>query len=148
MTSFTEILNTPFEDIKPPKPLPAGEYLGLVDGVPEITKRGKNDTDCIVFPIRLVQPVNVDATALAEALDGKALTDIKLSHTVWVTPESAWRMKAFLKDHLGIKATNGSQALAEAPGKQLMVTIGHYVTNKDGEAPRVGMQINATARAQ
>ena len=147
MVAFQDILSMPLDDIKPPKPLPIGEYLGLIDGVPEITQRGKNNNHCVVFPIRLAQPVRVDPGALTEALDGKSLSDVKLNHTLWLTPDSVHRMKAFLVDHLGIEAKNLQEAIGQAPGKQLMVSIGHYVTSKEGEAPRVGMEIKATAKA-
>jgi hypothetical protein len=147
MSTFQDILSMPMDDIKPPKPLPIGEYIGLIDGSPEVTQRGKNNNHCVVFPIRLAQPVRVDQLALTEALDGKALTDVKLNYTLWLTPDSVHRLKSFLVDHLGIEAGNLNEAISQAPGKQLMVSIGHYVSSREGEAPRVGMEIKATAKA-
>jgi hypothetical protein len=150
MPSFQDILNTPMEDIKPPKPLPPGEYLGIIDGQPEITQRGKNQNHCVIFPIKLVQALDSSPAfqqQLIEALEGKSLTEVKLSNTMWLTPDSAYRLKSFLTDHLGIKAGTPTEAISQAMGKQLLVTIGHYIVQKEGEAPRVGMEIKSTAKA-
>jgi len=150
MASFQDILNTPMEDIKPPKPLPPGEYLSLIDGQPEITQRGKNQNHCVVFPIKLVQPLDQTPAfqqQLVDALEGKALTEVKLSNTMWLTPDSAYRLKNFLSDHLGIDARTPSEAISQAAGKQLIVTIGHYIIQKEGEEPRIGMEIKSTAKA-
>jgi hypothetical protein len=150
MPNFTDILNQDFDTMKPPKPLPPGEYLAIIADQPEITQRGKNNNHCVVFPIKLVQALDQSPkfqSEIAEALDGKSLSDIRLQNTLWLTPDAAYRLKAFLQDHLGIDAKNASEAIAQSPGKQLIVTIGHYVSNKEGEAPRVGMEIRATAKA-
>lgn len=150
MASFEDILNTPVNEHKPPKPLPPGEYLGLIDGQPELTQRGKNQTHCVVFPIKLMQALNQSPTfqqELTEALEGKSLSDVRLSNTMWMTPDSAYRLGQFLNDHLGIEGVSTREAISMSQGKQLIVTVGHYVVTREGEAPRIGMEIKSTARA-
>ena len=150
MASFQDILNTPMDEIKAPKPLPPGEYVALIDGQPEITQRGKNQNHCVIFPLKLLEAVNVTPAfqqQLHEALEGKALTDVKLSTTFWVTPDSAYRLRNFLVDHLGIPSKMKPQeAIAMTQGRQLVVSLGHYITQREGEEPRVGMEVKSTAK--
>jgi hypothetical protein len=150
MSSFQDILNTPMEEIKPPKPLPPGEYLAIIDGQPEVTQRGKNNNHCVVFPLRLVQALDSSPAfqqQVHDALEGKQISDVKLSNTLWLTNDAAYRLKNFLSDHLGIVARTPSEALSQAPGKQLIVSIGHYIVQKEGEEPRIGMEIKSTGKA-
>jgi hypothetical protein len=148
--SFEDILSMPIADIKPPKPLPAGEYLALIESH-EVTEKGKNKNHCVIFSIRPTQALNQDPTFqqdLIDALEGKNLRDRKLSHTLWLTPDAAYRLRIFLIDHLGLEdVSNLKHALSMVSGKELIVTIGHYVSTREGEAPQVGMEIKATAKA-
>src|SRR5215831_2108245 len=145
MPNFQDILNTQLEEIKPPKPLPPGEYLGLIMDEPQITQRGKNQNHCVVFPIKLIQAISQDAAfqqELTNALEGKAIGDVKLSHMLWLTPDSAFRLKVFLVDHLGIEgAATPAQAISMARGRNLIISLGHYVNQREGEAPTIGMDI-------
>lgn len=147
MTSFTDILSTPFSEIRPPEPLPEGQYLALIDGQPEVTQRGARNTQCVIFPIKLIQAVSQDETFqrdLADALGHKTLGDLRLSHTMWVTEASAYRLKQFLVDHLLIEGTtNALQAISMANGRQFLATAGPSI-GKDGN---VRTEIKSTARA-
>src|SRR5262249_51443580 len=128
MLSFEDILNRPMEDLTAPKPLPVGEYLGIIEKY-EITQRGKNQNHCVVFTIRLAQALNQDPSFqrdLIEALDGKPLSDKKLPYVLWLTEDSAFRLRIFLVDHLGIEGmTKVTEALASTGGKELIVSISH-----------------------
>ncbi|HEX4919752.1 MAG TPA: hypothetical protein VFV92_03330 [Candidatus Bathyarchaeia archaeon] len=131
--TFQDILNKPIDDIKAPVALPMGTYLGIIDGQPEQTKIGKNETPAIIFQIKPVQAgKDVDQTALLETLNGSALQDKKIRHTMFVTPDSAYRLKEFLVEHLGIDAKPIIQMLPEAMGKQVFVTLGHKASD-DGK---------------
>jgi hypothetical protein len=148
--SFEDILSLPVEEVKVPIPLPPGQYLSKIDGQPNITQKGKKNTDCVIFPVQLVQALDQSPAfqqSLADALNGKMLTQVRLDHTLWVTPDAAFRLKIFLLDVLGIEAKTLREAIAYAPGKQLIVTIGHYTTTRDGEMPRVGMEIKSASKA-
>ena len=132
--SFAEILNMQLEEIKPPQALPVGTYLCIVEGLPEITQLGPNKTDCVVFNLRVVQAGHdVDQMQLAEVINGKALSDPKITHCMFVTDRSKHRIKKFLADDLGIDPTNSlKQSIGEAPGKQVYVKLTHQ-TAQDGE---------------
>ena len=78
---------------------------------------------------------------LIEALDGRSLSDVPISHILWLTPDSMYRTKSFFEDHLGIRGMGIGDALANAVGKQLIVVIGHY--ERDGQ---IRMEIKSTAK--
>jgi hypothetical protein len=148
--SFENILSMPVAEVKVPVPLPPGQYLAMIDGQPAFAQKGKNKTDCVVFPVQLLQALDQSPAfqqSLVDVLKGKLLTQVSLDYTLWVTPDAAFRLKTFLLDHLGIEAGTLKEAIAYAPGKQLIVTIGHYTTTRDGEMPRVGMEIKSTSKA-
>lgn len=128
MTSFQDILNKPAADVKPPKPLPIGNYLCLIDGQAELKQMGKEQNWGAIIKLKPIQAgPDVDQAALLEALEGKSLTEIPIQTTFWVTEKAAYRLKSFLVDALGLE--EGSKSLGEllndAPGKQVMVTISH-----------------------
>lgn len=142
--SFQDILNTTASDIKPPKALPAGDYICVVDGQPEITKIGQKQTNAVIFSLKPMQAKeSVNKDLLIEALDGKALQDKKIRHTVFVTPDSKYRIKQFLVDHLGLdKDTAIGQLIPQAMGRQVVVNVGHKAS-EDGTT--VYQEVKATA---
>ena len=126
--NFAEILSMQLDDIKPLKPLPAGQYLAIVVDEPEVTQKGKNSNSCIIFKLRLMQALDQSPAfqeQLYDALDGKSLSEIVLKHTLWLTPDAIYRVKIFFEDHLGIRGMAIKEARANAIGKELIVTIGH-----------------------
>jgi hypothetical protein len=123
--NFQDILNKPIDQIEAPKALPMGTYLCLVDGQPEQTTIGKNNTPCINFNLKPVQAVKVDDAELQKVLNGKALQDMKIRHRLFVTADAAYRLKSFLIDTLGIDPKPIIQMLPESMGKQLYVDLGH-----------------------
>lgn len=145
MANFQDILNKPIDDIKAPQALPTGTYLCIVDGQPELGPVGKKETPAAIFNFKPVQPQDdVDPQLLANALDGSSLTDKKIRYTVWLTEDSAFRAKQFLKDHLGINGASLSEMFPQAMGKQVLVNIGHRT---DGNPPQIYMDVKSTARA-
>ena len=142
--SFQDILSKPADYIKAPVALPVGTYLALVDGQPEFAKVGQNNTDCVNFNLKPIQPQgDVDQKQLLEALNGQSLQDKKIRHRLFVTPDSAWRLKQFLAEHLGIPVTNLGAMIPEAMGKQVMVTLGHQAS-QDGT--QVYQVVKSTAK--
>lgn len=144
MASFQDILSKPMNEIEPPKALPTGTYLCIVDGQPEIAQKGKNQNWCVTFTLRPVQAQqDVDPSALADTLKGATLSDKRLRHMLWVTDDAVWRLKQFLTDHLGIEASNVQEAIPMSMGKQVYVTIGHR-PSEDGS--QIFADIKATAK--
>lgn len=150
--NFTDVLSKPAAEVIPPRPLPVGTYLAIVDGQPEITKVGKNQTDCINFHMKLMQAQgDVDQAALVEALNGKALADYKVKHTLWGTNDPSkietvrYFITEFLSNDLGIEKGDRTigQMLPEAMGKQVLLTIGHR-PSEDGKI--IYLEVKGTAK--
>lgn len=144
--SFQDILNTQIDSIKPPVALPVGTYLAIVDGLAEFVKVGVKQTPAANFNLKPVQPQDdVNQAMLLEALDGKSLQDKKIRFTLFLTKDAEYRVKQFLVDHLGLdgKGKSIGQLISEAPGRQVMITVGHR-SSEDGT--RVFNDVKGTAR--
>lgn len=140
MSTLEEILSKQAKDIEAPKPYPVGTYVCLVDGVPTLEKVGKNQTDAFIFNTKIVQPIEVDQTAMAEfgAIAGKPLRQ-----TFFVTEDAIYRLKTFLVDSLGIDDTLSIKAMIpQAMGKQFIATVGHRAS-EDGT--RIYSEVKGTA---
>lgn len=126
MTSFQDILNKPMADIKPPRPLPPGTYLCVVDGVPEIKQLGKEQNWCALYKLKPLQAQpDVDQQGLIEALDGKGLSETSINNNMWITDKAAFRLKSFLS-HLGFPEESGTpgEHINASAGRQVLVTLG------------------------
>jgi hypothetical protein len=90
----------------------------------------EDETDCVVFTFKPVQPQNdVDQKLLAEVLNGDALSDREITYRIPVSDRSKSWIKKFLVDDLGIDPTlNLKRAIPEAMGKQVLVKLSHRVT--------------------
>ena len=148
INSFESILNIDLDTVRPPKPIPPGNYLATITGLPEHTHLGPKDMPCLVWPIKLLQLVDIDSHLhmdLAEALNGRSLSDMKFNITKWIPQDNLYQLKIFLRDHLGIEAKNVREAISETPNKQVMVTLTHQPGR--GNDGRVFTQVTATAHA-
>lgn len=139
MASFEEILNKPASDIKPPPAFPVGTYHCVVDGIPAHDKSSQKGTDYFRFKFKIVAPYkDVDPQAAAEAqVQGKIVDS-----DFYITEAAAWRLVEMLRDHLDIPETNLREMVAQAPNKQLLVTLRHE-TSQDGK--RVFHRVASTA---
>ena len=150
--NFTSVLDKPAETLEAPKPIPVGSYLALISGPETYSKVGANQTDLVSWPVKLIQPQpDVDMTALTDAMtlkDGtvKNLGDVKMKFDQFLTEASAFMVRDFLQNTLGIEPTGKTlrQMISEALGKQMIVTIKHGLTK--GDNPRVFAQISDTAK--
>lgn len=144
MANFADVLNKPAAEVEKPKPYPVGTYHCLVDGPAAIEKVGKKQTDAAIFKYKILAPgPDVDPSALAEIPGGMA--GKQLRHTMWLTEDSLYRLTQLLEDHMGIDKAGKTvgEMLAEAPGRQLMVTVGHR-PSEDGQT--LYSEVKSTAR--
>ena len=130
MPTFEELANAPVADIKPPPLLPVGTYLVGITGIPELVKSSQKQTDGVAFKLKFFQARDdVDRDALREALDDRTLTDIEMTDTFWVTDKSAFMLKQFLVDVVGIEDEGGRKSLkqmwTESAGQQFLAHIRH-----------------------
>lgn len=138
MASFQDILSKPAASIEPPKALPVGTYLCIIDGQPEFTKVGKNQTDALKIGFKPVQAQpDVDQEQLQSALSVNgavsALADKKINQNYFITENAVFRLKA-LMEHCGIELGTKplGELIPELMGKQVLVTMGHRASD-DGQ---------------
>jgi hypothetical protein len=142
--SMQDIMDTPMSDIAPPKPIPPGSYVTMVVGHAN-EDTASTGTKYYQFTLQLQEAFDdVNGDALTEALTKMDGTVMPLrektiqSDRYYITDASLFRLKKFLND-LGIdnKHEDGSEkglreALMEAPGKLVVVTITHRASTSGG----------------
>jgi hypothetical protein len=151
MTNFTDILDRPASAIEAPKALPVGTYTWVITGLPKHDKSAKKQTPYVEFPIKcLAAGEDVDQEALNDWMtkasgDTRGLDTVEKKLTFYITEDSAYRLKDFLVDDLGLDETeyeNIRQMTEAAPGQQFLGTIKH-TASQDGKS--VYAEIGATA---
>lgn len=131
--NFSDVLDKPSAEIERPVPLPAGQYICAIVGLPRHDKSSKKQTPFVEFTARVLQAGDdVDQEALAE-MGGLAEKTIKL--TYYLTENSVYRLKEFLFDDLGLEDDGGSlrPKLEQTAGCQFMATIKH-TSSDDGKS--------------
>lgn len=139
--------NTNIEDIKDVPPIPVGSYLVQIVGHYEMVKSTQKQTDGLQFTLRFLQARDdVDRDSLSAYLDaaGSRLSDVTMKHTIYDSPYA----KQSIRDVLLAAGCEGplKQALADVPGKQMIVNVTHRPFERDGQM-RLQAQIGSFARA-
>jgi hypothetical protein len=146
--TFESILDMPAADVERPKPLPAGTYDAIVQGLYEEGASAQKKTQFVQFTFAIqAADEDVDEDDLAEYLtskDGvtKALSGVTLKNnsTKFYTmnadgtrSEALFRLTDFFT-HCGIDQEGKSirQCLSETPNCSVKILIGH-VASQDGE---------------
>lgn len=139
--SFDSILNKPAAEIKRPPPLPAGTYTLQLYGRPnfvDMSKAGKKDY--VDFPCKIVAiGDNISAEDRAAfpggeagilAFEPKARQGLRF----YASEESAWILKEFLVNALGIDETGKTlkEQCFEAPGHMVLADCQQEPT-QDGQ---------------
>lgn len=140
--NFGAILDKPSSEVSRPPPLPVGEYVVVLQGLPKLDKTSKKQTEFCEFTVKFLQALDsVDADALAEV---GGITDKERRLTFYLTDKSAYRLKEFMVNDLQIEEEGKTlrQMLDETPGRQFIVTIKHTATD-DGKG--VFDEITSTA---
>jgi hypothetical protein len=142
--SMQDIMDTPMSDIAPPKPIPPGTYTAMVVGHAN-EDTASTGTKFHTFTLQLQEAdSDVNSDALEEALtkiDGTVMAlreKTVQSDRYYITDASLFRLKKFLND-LGIsnEHEDGSpkglkEAMMEAPGKLVTITVTHRAGNSGG----------------
>lgn len=130
MPDFSDLLRAPAGEAKRPQPLPVGDYPGTIKGY-ELGDNNKNRTRYVRLQIVLTDwPANFSEQDIPEDVD---LPKRQLRKDLYVTPDSLWRLDAFLKS-CGI-VPNGrvyEEVLPEMIGQAVLVAVNTY-TNPQGE---------------
>jgi len=124
-TKTASILDRQSRDIQKLPPLPVGTYIATVLDV-TFEPVGAKQTPAVNVLLGGFHPHSgVDQVQLAKCGDPAAHT---VTYNLFLTEAAAWRLPQFL-DHLGIEEGDRTlrERLAEAPSKQVKVTITHTV---------------------
>lgn len=152
MPDFTEVLNKPAEEIEKPKPKPTGTYQAVVQGMPQQNTRTiqNEEVNILSFSLKAIAAYgeDVDQEALAAAADISTWPPFR--REFWLNGEQGvYGLKQFLENTLDIdpKKKTLSQMCAEAPGKQLLMTLKHrpYQNKTTGEM-EIATEIDKTAK--
>ena len=138
MAQFADILDKPATEIDRPKPLPVGEYVWTIQGLPRYDKSKEKQTPFYEFTCKAASALDsVDDEALKEwatKSDGqmRALTDFSTRYTFYITEDSLYRLQEFLV-HCGIDGDGKTtrQCIDETPNCQFVGAIVH-TPSKDG----------------
>lgn len=140
--TFESILDTPADKVERPKPLPAGIYEAIVQGLYEEGVSTQKKTPYVQFAFN-IQAAGEDVdeeelTAWATDLEGNVRplqgTIFKNNSTkFYTTPGSLYRLTDFL-EHCGIDLEGKKirHALDETPNCSVKLVIGH-TASQDGE---------------
>jgi|SRR5215467_10539759 len=144
MASLDEILNKRLEDIEPPKALPPGTYLGIVEGDAERIESRDKHTPGFRFQLRLIRDLDVADQAALAAAGGCAGQTRR--YDMYVTEKSQWFLSQFLQEHLGIdKKLTILEALSHVAGKEVGVVIRNTLSS--GTSPRLIDIVAGTIKA-
>jgi len=141
MPNFSSILDRKSSEVEEPKALPVGTYLVILQGQYQMGQSSVKKTDFIFFPSKILAAQEDVSQSEIEAFGGVQGKELKGRQGLqfYLTEESAYRLKEFLVDHLGIAPTNpdGSEKsmkemCMEAPGKQVLAVVSHQPSD-DGK---------------
>lgn len=133
--NFGSILDRPSGSIEPPKPMPVGEYVFVIQGQPRQDKSERKGTEFVEFTCKPIQALDsVDQDALKEF---GGLGEATQRLTFYLTEKSVYRLNQFILDDLQIDNDGGETRLRElisqTPGAQFIGTIKHTPSD-DGKA--------------
>lgn len=128
MVDLKSLLSKPMDDVKPPVPLPAGTYHGVVKGQSFGESRQKK-TPFVRYEFTLHSAGDdVDASQL----EGVDLSTKSPRFDFYLTDNSDFRLKDFLTS-VGVKTEGRSlgECIAEAVGCEVVLTIIQRYDEKD-----------------
>lgn len=131
---FSDILNKRVEDIESPKPLPIGEYIGIIQAPPSDVSFDTTDKEtgaprhvpaCRIKVGLMEATDTVDEAALAAAKglrrnDGKPK---EVEITYYLEEENLHKLKK-LASTCGISGETLREIFEQLPGKQVKVSVG------------------------
>jgi len=135
--NFSSIMDMPMSDIKPPKPVPSGDYLAMVVGHAE-PGEASTGTPFVTITFQLLEALESvnpqDLKAALEKQDGTTmpLREKTVQTRLYLTDKTAYRNSVFLKN-LGIEdSLSINAAIEQVAGHQAIITIVHEA-NRSGE---------------
>jgi hypothetical protein len=128
---FNSILDTDFDSIEKPKPLPVGTYKFLILDVTSGVSQNKG-TPYIELQC---QPLSPGADVDQAMLDMAKMSKKKLRLTFWMSEDARWRFKAFIEKTLNL-SVHGMTIKAIIPqlkGQSFDGYVTQGISEKSGE---------------
>jgi hypothetical protein len=155
LMSLLEIIqneaNTTLDQIKDAPPLAKGHYYAQVVGNAEEIESGRKGTPGLQFTLRLLSAKeDVDQQELEEHLDAtkRKLSDVQVRHTIWQSPYFLQSLRDMLLNVLDVDGgVPLPQALAEVPGRNLIVEIIHRPFKDESGMARLRSDIGGLAKS-
>ena len=140
--NFESILDEAPTEVERPKPWPVGQYVVIVVGQVRHGKSSKKQTPFVEPTFKPIEALDsVDEEALEE-FGGLGSKTIRAQY--YLTEDAKWRLDE-LFENCGIElGRSRSVMLAELPGKQLIITIGH----EPGEGDQIYAKVTGTAAVE
>lgn len=140
--SFKDILKKPIADIKAPPPMPIGTYDFRIKSH-EFVESGKKKTPGVQFnvvPTRAHDDVSQDELKTME----KPLSEIEKKLTFWISEDSAFRLREFLENDLGLSGPSLDVLIPQA----VNTLFAGYVNQRPSEDnTKMFSEITKTAKA-
>lgn len=155
MANFTEALSKPVSDIEKPKAKPAGTYLSMISGPPEVRKQMAQGEEREILSFKakpLMAREDVDQSLLEEHDAVNTWPPQRIEF--WDGEQGEYQAKMFVQNVLGIdpgppnKSKTLGQMCAEAPGKQLLTTYENYPYQDKAGEMQVGTRIKSGGLAK
>lgn len=130
---FASVLDTPANLIEPPKAMPVGQYIFIVQGQPTEGKSRQKQTPFLEFTLKANEALDtVDSDQLEEwltAKDGskKRLQDATMKIQFYLTEGAGYRLNDFI-GHCGVDNDSDAslrQLVPETAGCQVIGTVKH-----------------------
>jgi hypothetical protein len=122
-TNFSDILDTPYDEVERPKPLPPGTYLTVVQSFREDVS-SKAQTPYVEYTLQPQQAGEDVADEELEAMGGIGTRTLR--YTCYKTEGALWRLKEFhIACGLEVKGKTPRQLVPEAVGCQVTVHVKH-----------------------
>lgn len=130
--NFGAILDKPTAEVNRPPAFPQGSYIAVIQGLPTFGKSTKKQTEFVEFAIRPLQALDdVDEDALKEF---GPLGESTMKLTFYLTEKSAYRLKEFLINDLGLEDEGTMRTMIDAtPGQQCVIHVKHQASD-DGKS--------------
>lgn len=129
-TDLRSLLQTNFDDVKAPVPLPAGSYRGIIVKYDFGQTKGENQTPFIQYTIQLLSACDdVDPNDLDDNIDWSRK---QIRKSFYLTHEALYRFKEFVQK-LGIDPTGRTpdSVVADTLNKQVLCAVTQKPDQKD-----------------
>ena len=127
---FNTLLSKPIDDFKPPVPLPAGTYYGVITGRKIDVTKNEKETPFVRFTVKLTH-----ADPEVE-LDGIDLSKKSMNKDYYLSEAAGYRFKQ-LVESFGVSTAGKSlnEMIEEVLNQEVMLSITQRLNPKDPTAP-------------